>query len=221
MQSFIDPHKFPIETLLKRIQVMITTMLNHLGEAISKEKYDVLNDINTLEEKIDQLYFLCIRQIFVRIKMGILGDEAPHAYIHAIGDRVVVLTLEEITDSIQTAANEALKLKEHEIKEDVKNTIVKLHETTQIIFGKTMKGFFSLDVSLSNDVIESTRRFLTQDIKNAEEIIDEIENPRLAVSLRSIIWNLVNIVRNCKIIAEVTINRFVRTPSKLITIEIF
>jgi len=219
MQSFIDPNKFPIETLIKRIQVMITTMLNHFGDALAREKYELLNEIKNLEEKIDELYFLCVRQIFVRIKIGILGESTPHAYIHAIGDRLIVLALEEISDSIQMASLEFLSLRRHRLSSEVIKELLKLHGLIQVLFGKTMKALFSLDAQLANEVIDSTRKYFEEHFKLREEIIKEMEDPRIAVGVRSIMWNLINIARNCKIIAEVTVNRFVRTPSRLIAIE--
>ncbi|HIQ29480.1 MAG TPA: phosphate uptake regulator PhoU [Candidatus Caldiarchaeum subterraneum] len=219
MQSFIDPHKFPIETLIKRIQIMITTMLNNLGEAFSSGKHELLDEIGGFEEKIDELYFLCIRQIFVRIKMGILGELHPNSYVQAVGDRLIVLALEEISDSIQMAALEAKFLTRYKISENVVNEILKLHEVVQVLFGKTMKALFSLDVWLANEVIEQTRKYFEEHFKLREEIIENMDNLRVAVGVRSIIWNLINIARNCKIISEVTINRFVRTPSRLVSVE--
>ncbi|MDJ0270584.1 MAG: phosphate uptake regulator PhoU [Aigarchaeota archaeon] len=219
MQSFVDPQKFPVETLLKRIQVMITTMMNHLNETLTKERYELINEISTIENKIDGLYFLCIRQIFAKVKSGLLGEAAPEAYLHAIGDRLVVRALEEIADSIHMSAMEANVLRGYKLSKEVKEELGRLHETVQVLFGKTMKSFFSLDSWLANEVIDTTRKAFGEHFTYAEDIIGKASNPRVAAIVRSIIWNAVSVTRNCKIIAEVTVNRFVRIPSRLITIE--
>lgn len=219
IQSFLDPSKFPVQGIIKRIQVMLTMGINTLIEALKDGKREALVDITKMETKIDELYFLCIRQIFFSVKKEVWGEEASDPYIGAIGDRLVVRALEEMADSLKLAADEVNKLLNNKLSPSLINKMIKHLESLQVLFGKTMKAFLTLDIMLANEVIETTAREYGEEMAFNDVFGHGVTDPSTAVSIRNFIYNIVNFARNCKIVAEVTMNRFVRTPSKLITVE--
>jgi len=219
IQSFLDPSRFPVHSIIKRIQVMLTMGINNLSEALRDAKTEQLQEISRMETKIDELYFLCIRQIFFSVKREVWGEEAADPYITAIGDRLVVRALEEIADSLKLASDETFKLIEKELPKPVVNKLVKLLESIQVVFGKTMKAFLSLDIQLANEVIDTATQQYGEDMAFNDVFPQNLHDVTLTISLRNFVYNIVNIARNCKMIAEVTINRFVRMPSKMITVE--
>ncbi|MDW8063298.1 MAG: phosphate uptake regulator PhoU [Candidatus Caldarchaeum sp.] len=219
IQSFLDPSKFPVQGIIKRMQVMLTMGINTLIEALKDGKKDTLIDIAKMESKVDELYFLCIRQIFHSVKKEVWGEEASDPYIAAIGDRLVVRALEEMADSLKLAADEVEKLLNGKISQALLNKLVRHLESAQVLFGKTMKAFLSLDISLANEVINTTTQEYGEEMAFNDIFTHGVNDLNTAVSLRNFVYNVVNLVRNCKIVAEVTMNRFVRTPSKLITVE--
>ncbi|MEM2973072.1 MAG: phosphate uptake regulator PhoU [Candidatus Caldarchaeum sp.] len=219
IQSFLDPSKFPVSGIIKRMQVMLTIGINNLAEALKEGRPEVLAEVEKMETKVDELYFLCIRQIFFSVKREVWGEEFSDPYIGAIGDRLVVRALEEIADSLKLAADEVNTLIGKELPKSGVNKLVKLLESIQVVFGKTMKAFLSLDIQLANEIIEITTQEYGEEMSLNEVFPQNIHNVEQMISLRNFVYNVVNIARNCKIIAEVTLNRFVRTPSKLITME--
>jgi phosphate uptake regulator len=219
IQSFVDPERFPFDVLIKRIQVMLTTIINDLAEAARTGRTDLLYDIERIENKIDELYFLCVRQIFIGVKSRVHGEMAADNYLTAIGDRLVVRALEEMADSVKMAAGELNLLSQHSVDANLRMSIAKLIESIQVLLGKTMKAFFSLDAALANEVIETTTRDWGEHISYSEIFPSESGDASVAVIMRNILWNIISVARNCKIIAEVTLNRFVRTPSRLVELE--
>lgn len=219
IQSFLDPSKFPVPSIIKRIQVMLTMGINNLAEALREGRREPLLDVEKMETKIDELYFLCIRQIFFSVKKEVWGEEVSDPYIGAIGDRLVVRALEEIADSLKLAADEVEALIEKDLPKAVVNKLVKLLESIQVVFGKTMKAFLSLDIQLANEIIETTSQEYGEEMTLSDVFPQNLHSVEIMISLRNFVYNIVNIARNCKIIAEVTLNRFVRTPSKLVTLE--
>ncbi|MEM2114905.1 MAG: phosphate uptake regulator PhoU, partial [Candidatus Caldarchaeum sp.] len=139
IQSFLDPSKFPVSGIIKRMQVMLTIGINNLAEALKEGRPEVLAEVEKMETKVDELYFLCIRQIFFSVKREVWGEEFSDPYIGAIGDRLVVRALEEIADSLKLAADEVNTLIGKELPKSVVNKLVKLLESIQVVFGKTMK----------------------------------------------------------------------------------
>jgi phosphate uptake regulator len=219
IQTFLDPSKFPVSGIVKRMQVMLTVGMNNLAEILRGEKKDLLAEIERMESKVDELYFLCIRQIFYNVKREVWGEEAADPYIQAIGDRLVVRALEEIADSIKLASDEAAKLVKANISRATVNKLLKHLEAVQVIFGKTMKAFFSLDIMLANEVVDTTTQEYGEEMAFNDVFPQGLSDVALTMAIRNYIYNLVNIARNCKMIAEVTLNRFVRTPSRLVTVE--
>ncbi|MEM0349063.1 MAG: phosphate uptake regulator PhoU [Candidatus Caldarchaeum sp.] len=219
IQSFLDPSKFPVQGIIKRMQVMLTMGINNLIEALKEGKKDALSDIAKMETKVDELYFLCIRQIFFSVKREVWGEEVSDPYIAAIGDRLVVRALEEVADSLKLTAAEVQKLLNTKLSPSMVNKLAKLLESIQVLFGKTMKAFLSLDINLANEVIEVTTKQYGEEMAFNDIFSHGVNDLATAVSLRNFVYNIISIARNCKIIAEVTMNRFVRTPSKLVTVE--
>lgn len=219
IQSFLDPSKFPVQGIIKRMQVMLTMGINNLIEALKEGRKEALNDIAKMETKVDELYFLCIRQIFFNVKREVWGEEASDPYIAAIGDRLVVRALEEVADSLKLTAAEVQKLLGTKLSPSLVNKLVKLLESIQVLFGKTMKAFLSLDINLANEVIEVTAKQYGEEMAFNDIFSHGVSDLATAVSLRNFVYNVISMARNCKIIAEVTMNRFVRTPSKLVTVE--
>lgn len=219
IQSFLDTSKFPVQGIIKRIQVMLTMGINNLIEALRDGRKELLSDVAKMEAKVDELYFLCIRQIFFSVKKEVWGEEASDPYIAAIGDRLVVRSLEEVADSLKLAGDEVQKLLNSKLPPSLVNKMVKHLESIQVLFGKTMKAFLSLDIGLANEVINITTSTYGDEMAFNDIFSHGVTDLATAVSVRNFVYNVVNIARNCKIVAEVTMNRFVRTPSKLVSVE--
>lgn len=222
IQSFIDPSKFPIEGLLKRLQVMVTSMLNQVVSSIADGTYGNVEEIIRQESRVDELYFLTIRQLFLALRrwhlgMG-LGIDSP---VYAAGARLIAKALEDIGDMIEDVAKElsSIKRSSARISPEVTKKLEELGVTVQTLFGKTMKALFSLDVELLNEVFNSILHVLEHQNRLAEEILLMANDGRLLSSLRTIVWSFSFIARCCKIIAEVAFNRLTRMPSNVISIE--
>ncbi len=222
IQSFVDPSKFPIETLLKRLQVMVASMLNQLISSIAEGTPINISEIIRQESKIDELYFLTIRQLFLALRRWhlsmILGIDSP---IYAAGVRLIVKALEDSGDMIENMAKGLNSMyKPHlKISSEIVKKIEELGMKIQALFIKTMKALFSLDIELLNDVFDSISYVLEQHNKVSEEVLFTVDDERFASFLKTIIWGLGCIAHNCEIIAEVALNRFTRIPSNIISIE--
>ncbi|MCS7135539.1 MAG: phosphate uptake regulator PhoU [Nitrososphaerota archaeon] len=222
VQSFIDPSKFPIEVLLKRLQIMVASMLNQIISSISEGTPVNVSEIVRQENKVDELYFLTIRQLFLALRrwhLGMtLGIESP---IYAAGVRLVAKTLEDIGDVIENMAKDlnSVYKPSFKISSEIAKKIGDLGITVQTLFGKTMKAFFNLDIDLLSDVFNNISYVLEQQDRLTEEMLPILNDEKIASSLKTIIWGFGCIARNCEVIAEVAFNRFTRTPSNIISIE--
>ncbi|MGD0319019.1 MAG: phosphate uptake regulator PhoU, partial [Nitrososphaerales archaeon] len=112
-QSFMDPTKFPVDSLIKRLQILVAKSLDDVMEALDPGKTGSLNEVRRVQGEIDELYWLIVRQLLVALNRRELsadiGIESP---LHASGDRVCAKTLDEIGSVILDVAEELIRLKE-------------------------------------------------------------------------------------------------------------
>lgn len=223
IQSFIEPAKFPVEALIKRLQVMVMNMLNTLVSAISEWRLENLDDIFRQEKKINELYFLIIRQLFIALKrwhLGIsIGIDSP---VYAAGARVIVKNLEEIGDILKDVAKELINMKKVSLtlNQEVASKVGELGNIIQTLFGKTMKAMSNLDIELLNEIFNSSEQVCEYCNKLTEDILMSIDSKRSLATVRTILWSFNYIARSCKIMAEIAFNRLVRITSESVQSDI-
>lgn len=214
IHSFIDPGRFPIEGLLKRLQVMVSSMLNQLVDLMSMGDENIIKNIEKQEQRVDELYFLIIRLLFTylrRRELGkVLGIDNP---LYVVGARIITRSLEEIADYVYDVSMECLNLKRRGlwIDKNIAMELQKMAERVQEIFDKCMKAFFSLDINIANEVLDEVDEKITP----SRTVPALSGDPRILPSARYISWALGYIANECKVIAEIVFNRFVREDTSV------
>lgn len=217
IQSFIDPGKFPVEGLLKRLQVMVSSMLSQVPDLLSRGDENTIKNVIKQEERVDELYFLIIRLLFTYLRRRELGKSLGiDNPIYVVGTRVVIKSLEEIADYVHDISLECLSLKRRGLWLDKNITaeLQRLAEKIQEIFDKCMKAFFSQDISLADEVIKD----VVEKVRGSRTSLELPGDPRILPSARYISWSLEYIASECKVIAETIFNRFVRESTSICTL---
>jgi len=113
LQSFVDPTRFPIYGLMRRLHIIITSMLDASMKALLERRPELAGEVAHMEEESDRIYWLIVRQLLLAIRDRSVGSEIGiESPIHIPGNRVVAKTLEEMADSAESIANEVLVLKD-------------------------------------------------------------------------------------------------------------
>jgi phosphate uptake regulator len=217
LQSFVDPTRFPIYGLMRRLHIIIVSMLDVSLKALVERRPELALEVTHMEEESDRIYWLIVRQLLLAIRdrsVGTkIGIESP---VHIAGNRVVAKTLEEMADCAENIANEVLNLKDREINSEVVlNDIAKYGRETTKISEQTMKALLTGDIALSNDSVELVEGSENDERKLTQKVLSYVKDPAVAVSLRIIVWNLAQIAKYCRMIGEVTINRVLEKPSAI------
>jgi len=217
LQSFVDPTRFPIYGLMRRLHIIITSMIDVSIKALIERRPELASEVTHMEEESDRIYWLIVRQLLLAIRdrsVGMkIGIESP---VHIAGNRVVAKTLEEMADSAENIANEVLALKDREITSDtVLNDIAKFATQTTKISEQTIKALLTGDIALSNEAIEMVESAESDERKLTQKVLAYVKDPVIAASLRIIVWNLAQITKYCRMIGEVTINRILEKPSAI------
>jgi len=217
LQSFVDPTRFPIYGLMRRLHIIISSMLDASIKALLERRPELAAEVTHMEEESDRIYWLIVRQLLLAIrdrasgsKMGI---ESP---VHILGNRVVAKTLEEMADSAENIANEVLALKDQEMaSETILNDIAKFSAQVTKLSEHSIKALLTGEIKLANEALEAVETAENDERRLTQKVLTHVKDVGVAVSLRIIVWNLGQIAKYCRIIGEVTINRIMEKPSEI------
>jgi len=219
IQSFIDPTKFPVDGLLRRLHVIALSMQSIATRALFEQRHELANEATQMEEEADRIYWLVVRQLLLAVRntnvRKMVGIESP---LHIVGNRVVAKSLEEMADCAEKIAKEVLRFKNKNqlnAESRILKEIAQLDEMVRKVSEKTGKALFSREITLPNQVIEEVDSIDVAERKLVERMLSQVSDVGLAVGLRSIVMSLRQIAEYCDIIAEITINRILETSSDI------
>ncbi len=217
VQCFIEPSRFPVYNLLKRMHLIISSMFEVVLRALVDEKPELTREVVHLEEEVDRIYWLVVRQLLSTVEREeLMGDVGVERGMHLLGNRAVAKSLELIGDSIERSALTLQKIFDSgaPLNRDLVREVYEFGSLVKSVLDKAVKAFFFLNVGLANDALEEA--YLVEKIESdvIERIMSSLEDARLAVLLCSFVWGLAWVADNSNVLAEITINRAVEDPSR-------
>src|SRR3989454_6564174 len=67
LQSFVDPTKFPIYGLMRRLQIILSSMLETGVKAVVEGRPNLAEEVLHMEEEADRIYWVIIRQLLLAV----------------------------------------------------------------------------------------------------------------------------------------------------------
>ena len=201
-QSLIDPTKFPVDSLIKRLQILVSRSLQYVTDSLDLKQTGTLNQVARVREEVDDLYWLILRQLLVALNRRELASEIGiESPLHASGDRVSAKTLEEIGGIVQDIAEELVRLRGLGAKMDPKvaASIKRLAGKAGEAFNTTVESLLAPDVKLigrSLALVEETTRL-------EKEVTDELLASGGFGNARVLVSYFGQIARYCNIIIEI------------------
>jgi len=211
IQCFLDPGKFSVTGLISRLHKVATSMLERTIQALTERKYSIALEVLELESEADRLYWLILRQIFRAISTIPLSRHMGlESATHAVGYRAVSKNLEEIADCSEAIASQVISMSEGKCDEylPVIDAVSKFGADTLAVSNGAMDSFSMMDVELANRTIGRSKQIEDAEKELTELVVSSVQDRKLALALRGIIWNLLQIARSAQLIAEVAINRY-------------
>jgi phosphate uptake regulator len=217
LQSFIDPTRFPIYGMMRRLHIITSSMLDNSNRALVERRPEPAAEVSHMEEESDRIYWLIVRQLLLAIRdrctASKIGIESP---LHIVGNRVVAKTLEEMADAAENIANEVLALKDREVaSETILNDIAKFSTQVGKISEHSFNAFLAGDIKLANETVEMIETAENHERNLTSKVLTYVKDASVAASLRIITRNLSQIAKYCRIIGEVTINRIMEKPTEI------
>ena len=217
-QSFIDPTKFPVDALVKRLQILVSRSLDYVTNSLDLKQTGSLNQVARVKEEVDELYWLILRQLLVALNRRELASEIGiESPLHASGDRVSAKTLEEISGIIQDIAEELVRLRDQGTKMDVTvfASLRRLAGKAGEAFNTTVESLLTPDVRLIGKSIALVEETLNLEKEVTDELLasGEFGNARVLVSYFG------QLARYCNIIIEVSSHRLLRKTSRVVSVQ--
>ena len=216
LQSFVDPTKFPIYGLMRRLQIILSSMLEQAVKSVVEGRVALADEVLHMEEEADRIYWMIIRQLLLAVLdrrvAKEVGIEGP---MHVVGNRVIAKSLERMADSASHVALESQKLKGNGKSVDVKITkgLLELSDKVRSLIEDSFNALMKGDLKKSNECIERVAACDALERSLTADVMRSVKEVNLAVGLRAIIWDVGQMARDAESIAEVGINRNLEKPS--------
>jgi len=217
-QSFIDPTKFPVDLLIKRLQMLVTGSLERVTESLDLGKTANLDDVASVKEEIDELYWLILRQLLVALNRRELASEIGiESPLHASGDRVSAKMLDEIGGMVKDIAQELTRLRglgtamDPAVTVGIRNLAAKTGEA----FTTTVESLLAPDIKLIGNSVALVEETMKLEKEFTEEMLssEEFGYARVLASYFG------QIARYCNIIIEISSHRLLRKTSRVATVQ--
>lgn len=217
-QSFIDPTKFPVDSLVKRLQILVSRSLVYVMNSLDLKQTGNLNEVARVQEEIDELYWLILRQLLVALNRRELASEIGiESPLHASGDRVSAKTLDEIGGIIQDIAEELVRLRGQGRRMDAKVTasVRGLAAKAGEAFNTTVESLLTPDIKL----IGRSLALVEETMQLEREVTHELLESGEFGFARVLVSYFAQLARYCNIIIEISSHRLLRKTSRVATVQ--
>jgi phosphate uptake regulator len=217
-QSFMDPTKFPVDSLIKRLQILVGKSLDDVMDALDLKRTESLNEVRRVQNEVDELYWLIVRQLLVALdRRELAADIGIESPLHASGDRVCAKTLDEIGSIVLDIAQELIRLKGQGTRMDprVVADIKRLGAKAGEAFDTTVESLLTSDLGLIGASAALVDETLTMEKEITHELLETGEHGYARV----LASQFAQLARYCNIIIEIASHRLLRKSSKVATIQ--
>jgi phosphate uptake regulator len=210
LQCSVDPTKFKLDMLIRRLTVIASTILSESMQAFLESNRSLAEEAVNREQEADKIYYLAVRLLLsAQVKPEIAEYVGATDIVFIPATRLVLQYLELVADYSEDMAKKVIEL---EIRGDklpkaVVQKIFHLSEVTQTILQKSVDCLFTGDIEVANGVLELKK------VLSSETDTMMREAPGIPF-LRAIISCLDKIADLGATTANIAINRALEQPSK-------
>ncbi len=220
VESFVEPTKFPVRGLLRRLQYLTQRMVALSFRGITKPGAEDRDSVNRLEEEVDRLYWLVTRQLMAAAASKAVGVQIGETDLrHIAGDMLVAAMLERVADVTVGLAGrgEEVALELSRFPGQVSKSFLSVGERVEALAADTMEAFFNGDVTASSRVLDTVRTTVDACQKLAASVPVEADVDSgyctLCLQLRTAISSLSQMAEYYGTVAHVAINRALEVAS--------
>lgn len=209
LQNFIDPSKFSVRGLIRRLQTMISTMFGNISDFLFSRSYEDIKSIRDLREKIHQLHELIIRLLITYLEHRSLGKaiglkNSTEAYCMLIFSDYIL----RIGEHLYSIGEEFLRFRKKIWRN--KETLGLLRELigiTSMTFEDSINAFINTDPQHTMKILDQISNIISNQLSDKE--ILKARNLEETCFIGKILCSLKGIMLECERIVEEIFDRFI------------
>ncbi|MEM2016848.1 MAG: PhoU domain-containing protein [Nitrososphaerota archaeon] len=218
LQCMVEPSSFPIQILLRRLYIIISTMHKELSDALKDLDSGLARQIMLREPEADKMHLLITRLLTIaqtnKELYSAIGIEDSRDLILY---RLISQNLERIGDWIENMSKyiEYLEPNKNYIKGEALNYLVEMSTLSHTICFNAINALFTGDIEEANNVIlQYKETYQDRDSRIMHKLVEYVQCMPCGPLIGVIVFGLVRIAELGSEIAEAAINRGIRKPSK-------
>jgi len=203
LQCSVDPRKFHLDMLLRRLSILSLTIVKEAIQALADFDISLAEDAIRREDEADMMYLLAMRLLVSAQRRREVAEEIGlKDPLHILYFGLMLRYLELIGDYAEEIARRVIELSQkykERLPKWVTQRISNLNDLSHDLVLKSIDCFFIGDIKIANSVLE----MLTFVELERDRLMQELpEMPHL----RLILWNITRIAHNGAGIALTAIN---------------
>jgi len=210
LQCSVDPAKFKLDMLVRRLTIIASTILSEAMQAFIENKKTLAEEAINREDEADTIYYLAVRLLLAAQVDPELAEQLGATDMLFIpATRLILQYLELAADYSEDIAKKIIEMENlrDKLPDSVVQKISHFSDVTLTILQKAVDCLFSQNLEIANGLIEM-KNLLENEIERFTR-----EAPQIPY-LRAIISSLSKIADKGATIADIAINRALQTPSK-------
>ena len=208
LQCSIDPKKFPLETVVRRLYVLTSIMFKETMNSIVDGDLELAKDAITREYEADTIYWLLARLLASaqqsRTVSESIGIEDP---LDIVQHSIIAWYLEMIGDRVNHIASNVIQLQDVREAED-SSLIERLSQIGVIafnMFDKAVSSIFDGNLTIASDAVDMYDTIEREESTLMKRFLNG-SSPELVPIISEIAWDLKMIAEHSSAIAEIAID---------------
>ncbi len=218
LQCSLEPSKFPIESLIKRLYNLGSTMLREAIEALITKDRSLAEDAIRREDDADMMYWLIVRLVLSAQQDDALVTKlGMESKLHNAGYRLISKELETVADCATTIARNVMDLidRQGEFDWPLLRTLKAAADEATSLYGNGLAALITRDLKLANRTVLASRELEAKLQEFHKALFKGVEEPQELLALKTIVDNLSRIAGYSNSIANVAFNRYLERASPI------
>ncbi|MFQ5919638.1 MAG: PhoU domain-containing protein [Thermoplasmata archaeon] len=218
LQCSIEPSKFPLDSLIKRLYNLGKTILLDSMEALVTRDRTLAEDALRREDDADMIYWLLVRLILsAQQEDALITKLGMENRLNNAGYRLIAKELETVADCGNAVGEAVLRLldADAQIPSRVLASLADHASEAARLYGDGLAALITRDLKLANRTVEGGREMETRLGEFMTRVFGEVREVGTLVGLKTIVDNLSRIAEYSHSIANVAINRYLERSTPM------
>ena len=218
LQCSIEPTKYPIDALLKRLFNLGSTMLEEAVEALITRDRRLAEDAVKREDDADMMYWLIVRLLLsAQLDDGLVDKLGMKSKLEIAGYRLISKELESVADHGEEISRTVLELIDSEV--EIHSSLIKalkdLTEGVRELYSRGIAALLSRDLKVASETVGFRNDLAKKEERFSKQLYDQTEDSIVQSRFMTILHGIERMGEYATSIAVIAINRYLERPSSI------